>query len=239
MKSKVHILFETVPALVSTGDTCTCSSTDSNSSGSSITTALNDFELPPKVVVKTKSHSRVTFGEVSFRSFPTTLGDHPDCNGPPVRESVGVCLLSYIYPGSCILSTHLQRFFMPLPAEQLTLEWDPVREETYNLEDYEARRAPRKMREALLLDTVYRRRMLRCFAGISEDELNEQMVECSRIRSQRERSRRSLSLKASMRLVLSKLSSGFVGVVPIKNQKMDRVPNRSSRFQFKTVTAKC
>jgi hypothetical protein len=124
-------------------------------------------------------------------------------------------------------------------TQQLALDWDHVKEETYDIDDYESRRAPRKEGDDLVLDWLLRKRMLRCFAGVSEDALNERMAESSRIRSQRERSRKLTSLKANMGHALSKLTGGLIGA---KAKISTRLIGRHApclRFQPKTVDVKC
>lgn len=73
---------ETLPALApaSEGDSSCNSRSSSSSSTSSLCAAL------PAVIQTAPPRNRkdVSFGTVSFRSFPVILGDHPDCLGPPV-----------------------------------------------------------------------------------------------------------------------------------------------------------
>ena len=101
---------------------------------------------------------------------------------------------------------------------QLAFDWDYVNEEHYDLEDYEARRAPRKHDEELILDWFLRKRILRCYACVTEEELNQSSIECARIRRQREQTRNAVSLKSSVRSLLAKVSGGLLGDITLKHK---------------------
>jgi hypothetical protein len=124
-------------------------------------------------------------------------------------------------------------------TQQLALDWDHVKEETYDVEDYEARRAPRKVGDDLVLDWLLRKRMLRCFAGVSEDALDERIAESSRIRKQREQSRKSIPLKSNMGHALSKLTAGLIGAKAKMSIRQIGRRAPSLLFQPKVVNVKC
>ena len=93
-----------------------------------------------------------------------------------------------------------------------------MREERYDLEEYEAVREPRKHDEGLVLDWMLRKRMLRCYAGLSEEEMDDASQEGSRIRRQREQTRKSIALKSSVRHLLSKVTGGLLGDRALKHK---------------------
>jgi hypothetical protein len=235
MKSIMTNLSESLPALASASDSSSSSSNSSvDSSSVSIleTDLFDESELPPIVLSTRRSKCRVTFGEVSFRSFPTILGDHPDCHGPPVSANKSCCFA---------ITSLLVRRVISLQSltRKLALDWDHVREETYDVEEYEAIRAPRKEGDELVLDWLLRKRMLRCFAGVSEEALNERIAESAKIRTQREQSRRSILLKKSnIGLALSKLLGGLIGAKSTTSRKIARDAH-CLRFHTKIVSVKC
>ncbi|CAB9496164.1 expressed unknown protein [Seminavis robusta] len=114
----------------------------------------------------------------------------------------------------------------------IALDWECVNEEHYDLEEYEAGREPRKHDEGLVLDWLLRKRMLRCYAGTSEDAMNESSLECSRIRRQREQTRKSVQHRSHMRHLLSRFSGGLLGDKAIKHK--DRSVHLA-RFKNKTT----
>lgn len=60
--------------------------------------------------------------------------------------------------------------------------------------------------------------MLRCYAGVTEDEINKVTQECAKIRKQREQTRKSTTLKLSMRFALSKVTGGLLGEKTLKHK---------------------
>ena len=93
-----------------------------------------------------------------------------------------------------------------------------MREDNYDLEQYEAARAPRKHDEGLILDWFLRKRVLRCYAGVTEDEINERSLECARVRKNREQTRKSVTFKSSVRHALSRITGGILGEKPLKHK---------------------
>ena len=66
-----------VPASVSSGES------QSSYDGCREQEASTAMQPLPKEIDAGRTRA-VTFGEVSLRSYPVILGDHPDCIGPPV-----------------------------------------------------------------------------------------------------------------------------------------------------------
>ena len=58
-----------------------------------------------------------------------------------------------------------------------------------------------------------RKRLLRCYAGVSLEDITKVTTECAKIRKHREQSRRSsaTTMKTSLRHVLSKVTGGMLG----------------------------
>ena len=85
------------PASVSSGESSTtsCGSLEgtslfdvsSSSSTSSSTTSSSTCHPALPTVIQASHRRKVSFGDVTFRSYPVILGDHPDCVGPPVSLS--------------------------------------------------------------------------------------------------------------------------------------------------------
>ena len=120
---------------------------------------------------------------------------------------------------------------------QLSFDWDFVRENTYNLEQYEAQRCPRKHDEELVLDWFLRKRMLRCYAGVTEDEITKVTNECAKIRKQREQTRKSATLKSSMRYALARVTGGMLGEKPLKHKDRGVHAKRMEKSRHRPANA--
>lgn len=93
-----------------------------------------------------------------------------------------------------------------------------MREEHVDLDQYELERGPRRCDEELVMDWLLRKRILRCYAGVTEDEIYSQNDECSRIRKQREQTRKRVTSRSSIRHMVAKITGGLLGAKHIKHK---------------------
>ena len=95
-----------------------------------------------------------------------------------------------------------------------------MREEHYDLEQYESERGMRRSEEELVLDWMLRKRILRCYAGVTEEEIYDQCAEGSRIRRHREQTRQRASFGSSIRHAMAKMTGGILGSKRIKDRRV-------------------
>ena len=81
---------------------------------------------------------------------------------------------------------------------QITFDWNCVRQENVSVDLYEETREPRRHNEELFLDWYCRKRLLRCFACVTEAEILETTRDAQRIRKQRVRSRNDGRLRGKV-----------------------------------------
>lgn len=120
----------------------------------------------------------------------------------------------------------------------ITFDWDYVRQESVSLEEYEHSRPPRRRDEELILDWSLRKRLLRCYAGVTEEELQENAKQMQRIRKQREQTLKSIKFKYSVRHVLSKATMGLVSDPDIKHRDRGIHERRWKMNESPAVAAK-
>ena len=137
------------------------------------------------------SEPHVSWGNVSVRMFPMSLGDHPDCSmGPPVR-----------LPDK----TSTSEFFdLLLSCVQLTVDWDPLDEVCQEIDSFERERPRRRHEEELRIDWVDRIRIVRG-AGFSAIDVENAQVEVAIAQRQRLH-----SLKASRHERRDEVVEGFL-----------------------------
>ena len=112
-----------------------------------------------------------------------------------------------------------------------------MREDRIDIEEYEATRGPRRHDEELILDWFLRKRLLRCYAGVSENDLQENAREMQKIRKHREQTRRSLQFKSNIRHLLSKFTGGLFAEKSLQHKDRGVHVNRWKMHQLYQVAA--
>lgn len=128
----------------------------------------------------------VAWGDLEMRKFLIRPGDHPDCSlGCPVsleQSSFSVCLQAVVDRTSSPV-----RCTVPLPSyRQLTIEWDPCREVTTSIDEYEAVREGLRYSQCPRVSWIERRQRLRRL-GFSDDDMHAAQDASEAARRNRER----------------------------------------------------
>jgi hypothetical protein len=79
---------------------------------------------------------------------------------------------------------------LPFPTAQVAIGWRYSHAETVSVDKYEAVKPRRRTLEQLELNYFVRKRMLRRYVGVTDEEMKAQMDEVRRIQRQRRQTKR-------------------------------------------------
>ena len=77
-----------------------------------------------------------------------------------------------------------------LSSKQITIGWESIKTKSISIDDYEAKRGPRRTRDELQMGWIQRKQVLRSLVGATDEEMREAACEAQRIRDQRNQSRK-------------------------------------------------